>query len=116
MGFESINDTPPPGIPTNGYSDDESAFARQVRKDLHRQEVEDRKEARRLRKVYAYLAYGLAFLWMIIIVGLLVAQGACEDFHLSDQVLIAALCSTTATIVGVPIIVTKYIFRDYTND
>lgn len=116
MGIDSIDDTPPSGIPTNGYSDDESAFASQIRKDLHRQAMEDRKEARRLRRVYAYLAYALAFLWMVIIVGLLVAQGASEHFHLSDRVLIAALVSTTATIVGVPIIVTKYIFRDYTKD
>ena len=116
MGIDSIDDTPPPGIPTNGYTEDESAFASQIRKDLHRQEMEDRKEARRLRKVYAYLAYSLVGCWMLIIFVLLVAQGAIEGFHLSDQVLMVALGSTTATIVGVPIVVTKYIFRDYTKD
>ena len=115
MGIDSINDAPPPGIHERDHSDDESSLTLQIKKDLHGEEVRDRQEARRLRRVYAYLAYGLAFLWMIIMAGLLVAEGASRCFDLSDNVLIAALCSTTATIFGVPVIVTKYIFHNDTK-
>ena len=112
MGIDSIDDRPPSGIPEDDHPEVDSEFASQVRKDLHREEMKDREVARRLRRMAAYLAFALAFLWLLILAGLLAAQGYSRDFHLSDSVLNTALLSTTATIIGVPVIVTKYIFGD----
>lgn len=116
MGIDSIDDTPPPSIPANDYSEANSAYDLQVRKDLHREDVTDRKKARHLRAVSAYLSFVLAFVWLLILASLLAAKGFSEEFHLSDAVLNTALVSTTATIIGLPVAVTKLIFRDGKKD
>ena len=116
MGIDSIDDSPPSGILANDYLEADSAYDLQVRKDLHREDVTDRRKARHLRAVSAYLSFALAFVWLLILAGLLAAQGYSEDFHLSDSVLNTALLSTTATIIGLPVTVTKFIFRDVKKD
>jgi hypothetical protein len=65
------------------------------------------------QKLYAKLIYVLTSVWVFAIFALLIFQGfqIC-GFHLSDSVILAAIGSTTADIVGVFLIVTRYVFSE----
>src|ERR1700733_5276177 len=55
----------------------------------------------RYRGVYALAVFGLVVLWLIGVFFLLVWQGfSWKGFHLDDSVLLAAIGSTTANIIG----------------
>ena len=65
------------------------------------------------RKVYAALFFLLAALWMAVISVLLFFQGFGQGrlgFKLSDTVLLAAIGSTTANLVGILYVVANYLF------
>ena len=63
------------------------------------------------RKKYAKRAFGLTCIWISGIYILLVLQGfTYKGFHLSESVLLAAIGSTTANVIGVFLIVTRYFF------
>jgi hypothetical protein len=63
------------------------------------------------RKKYAKRIFGLTCIWVVGIYALLLLQGfGYKGFHLSDQILLAAIGSTTANIIGVFLIVTRYFF------
>lgn len=63
------------------------------------------------RKKYASRIFCLLSLWLIGIFLLLVLQGTHQNgFHLSDNVLIAAIGGTTVNVIGIFIVVTRYLF------
>jgi hypothetical protein len=63
------------------------------------------------RKEYAKKIFVLTCLWVTGIYFLLLLQGfGLDRFRLSDNVLLAAIGSTTANIIGVFLIVTRYFF------
>ena len=63
------------------------------------------------RKEYAKKIFGLTCIWVAAIYLLLLFQGfEYYGFKLSEKVLLAAIGSTTANIVGVFLIVTRYFF------
>ncbi len=67
----------------------------------------------RARKLYAALFFALACAWVVVISVLLFFQGfggGNLGFRLSDSVLLAAIGSTTADIVGVVYVVANYLF------
>jgi hypothetical protein len=65
------------------------------------------------RRGYAFGIFILAIIWLVGIFLLLVLQGFnWHCFHLSDSVLLAAIGSTTANIIGVLLIIVKFIFSD----
>lgn len=68
----------------------------------------------KLRKLYAALLFGLLLLWLAGVYTLLVLV-ALQKLVLSDAVLIAALGTTTANVIGLFIVVARYIFprRDH---
>jgi hypothetical protein len=63
------------------------------------------------RKEYARKIFGLTCLWVGGIYLLLLFQGFhYNEFRLSDNVMLAAIGSTTGNIIGVFLIVTRYFF------
>jgi hypothetical protein len=65
----------------------------------------------RARKKYAFRIFALVASWITAILAILLVQGfGYKGFHLSDNVLLAAIGSTTANIIGVLLIVIKYLF------
>jgi len=67
-------------------------------------------EAKQRRK-YALRIFILTCIWVTSILGLVLLQGfSWKGFHLSDSVLLAAIGTTTANIIGVFLIVTRYFF------
>ena len=63
------------------------------------------------RKDYAKKIFGLTCLWILGVYCLLLFQGfGYKSFRLSDSVILAAIGTTTANIIGVFLIVTRYFF------
>jgi hypothetical protein len=63
------------------------------------------------RRTYAKAIFVFMCLWVVGMYSLLVFQGITyHKFHLSDSVLITAIGSTTASVIGVFLIVTRYFF------
>ncbi len=63
------------------------------------------------RRKYAFRVFLLVIGWIIGIYLLLVFQGfRFRSFHLSDNILLAAIGSTTANIIGILLIIVKYLF------
>lgn len=66
------------------------------------------------RKLYANRLFGLVVAWLTLDTVVLVAVGMNSllghQFFLSDAVVIAVLTTSTATVVGLLVIVTKYLF------
>lgn len=111
MGFESIDDTPPPGNGEDGQQRDKE-FSRRLELDLHAEELKDRQQDRDLRKGYVGNAVTITKSWLIGVGVLLVAHGLVwlkPWFSLSDQVVSVVLGTTTVTIIGLLIAVPKYV-------
>lgn len=74
-------------------------------------ELESYQSDTEARKEYAKKIFTLTCAWVIGIYVLLILQGfGTNGFRLSDNVLLAAIGSTTANIIGVFLIVTRYFF------
>jgi hypothetical protein len=94
---------------------EESEFYETVRKkELHAENVADRKSARTQREKYAGRVFILVSVWITAIFLLLLLQGFGGDLHyrpLTDKVLLTLITSTTVNLIGTLIIVLKYIFK-----
>lgn len=77
--------------------------------DLKQEEIESKRQDRKERKEYAAKVWSLICRYLLIL-SLLVA-GSHYVFCLSDSVLIALLCTTTANILGLAYIVMRYLFK-----
>ena len=103
-----------PQAPT---STDADAKARNEERDLERQQAAAQLHLRGVaqdieeRKTYAKRIYYLVVGWITGVGIMLFAQGfKFRGFELSDGVLIAAIMTTTASVVGIFLIVTSYLF------
>ncbi|HWR36995.1 MAG TPA: hypothetical protein VN622_14125 [Clostridia bacterium] len=69
------------------------------------------------RKKYALCFFVLACAWVCVIGTILLLQGfgsfwwGCMPFKLSDSVLLTAMGTTTANILGILLVVAKYLFK-----
>ena len=72
-------------------------------------ELQDANQDRKERKRYALLSYILAAVWLVAIVTVVVLQGV-GLFHLSDSVLITFISTNTASVIGVLVVVVRYLF------
>lgn len=98
---------PPPSPQSKRYSEEEKEFY-SLRNVGLRQNIEERKK-------YAKWTFVLSCCWVTFVSLLLLAQGFGSTFHffaLTQPVLLAAIGSTTVNIVGVFLIVVRYLFRD----
>lgn len=85
---------------------------------LQEQEIRERiaqiHQDRAERKKYAERLFWLVVIWLMGIVIILFAQGIFGPlgyFNLPDSVLIAAIASTTASVIAIFAFVAKYLFR-----
>ena len=63
------------------------------------------------RKCYAFRLFVLICVWLLSILGILIATGFDHcPFHLSDAVLLGLIGGTTATVLGLFLVVVKYLF------
>jgi len=83
--------------------------------DHRRQEVQIEGDLQDIkeRKKYAVRFYCLACVWVSIIAALLLCEGFGSIIHFSlpDSVLLAAIGSTTANILGILYVVATYLFK-----
>jgi len=65
------------------------------------------------RKKYAFRIFLLVAFWITAVLVIIILQGfSVCGFHLSDSILLAAIGSTTANVIGILIIVIKYLFSE----
>ncbi len=115
LDLESINASQMEAVPDTADPKtvgEEKAIAR----DRKRAEVESYRQDTSERKKYARNIFILTCLWVIGVYVLLLFQGfQYRGFRLSDSIVLAAIGSTTANIVGVFLIVTRYFFPKKTR-
>lgn len=80
--------------------------------ELLAEELESHRQDRDQRKDFAMKIFGFVSLYMLGVFLVLVLSGVeCNQFHLSDSVLLTLLGTTTATIIGVFNFVARYLFH-----
>ncbi len=85
----------------------EAARAKKLTNDGHELDLKQRKE-------YANKIFYLIVVWLIVLLVILLLQGfgkTNDGFSLSDSVLLAFIGGTTVNVLGIFVIVAKYIFR-----
>lgn len=98
----------------NKAKDEERDYELQQKKEIILDQQQDRDE----RKKYADKIFNLIWLWLLAVISLVLANG-CEanfgaittKFNVSEKVLIAIIMGTTINILGLFIIVAKYLFH-----
>jgi uncharacterized ion transporter superfamily protein YfcC len=80
--------------------------------EFQKTRLEELKQTVRQRRSYARLVFFVTLVWMVF-VGVVVWQCARMDsrFHLSDAVLVALISGSTVNIIGLLVIVLKFIFN-----
>ncbi|MFP9115865.1 hypothetical protein ACLI1A_18135 [Flavobacterium sp. RHBU_3] len=80
---------------------------------LQGEEIADRQQDRKERKKYALLVFVFLVFFTLIILGIIAFQGfnnfTC--FYLSDTVLVTLITTSLATVVGIFLIVMRYLFK-----
>ena len=114
LGIPSLDASTIPEQPDNFSNEEHSALwgkaqATEFRKDS----AQDRSE----RKTYAGRIFRLLIGWLCVVASILFLRGFFKFtfFNLSDAVLMTLIGSTTASVVGIFIIVTKYLFPKRTR-
>lgn len=117
LGLDAIADSPPSRVDPEvsaAVRDERDALEverLQTENDLLRTEVLDRQQDRDERLRYAKRIYWLLVGWLGWMGGVVIAQGLrLRGFVLADGVLIALVGSTTATVIGIFLIVANYLF------
>jgi hypothetical protein len=75
----------------------------------HKEELKGRKQDRKERKVYANLTFTLISIWLTLILVTFIAIGQ-KRLEYSDSVIITLLTTTTVEVIGLFIIIAKYLF------
>ncbi|CAM1344029.1 hypothetical protein TAMYLO_410023 [Tenacibaculum amylolyticum] len=96
-----------------------SKMSTQITKDidfnisLNRQEISDRIQDREERKKYAYRTFIFLSIFTAFILFIVTAAGFSEviNFNLEGTVLISLITSSFASVVGIFILVMRYLFR-----
>jgi hypothetical protein len=119
LDIQSIERSKPLEIdskPNAGFQAEEqslSAEKQRLENERLRAELGSLRQDIRARKIYAALFYALGAAWVAIISLLLFFQGFGRGrlgFRLPDSVLLAAIGSTTANLVGIVYVVANYLF------
>lgn len=78
-----------------------------------KQEIEDRKQDREERKLYAGKIYKLIVWWLIFIATLIVISNLTiyKLIEIPDSVMTTLIVSTTGSVLGIFVIVVKYLFH-----
>lgn len=84
---------------------------------LNQQDVFDREQDREQRRIFADKIFSLLCMYLLV-VGLIVIGCGNQNgaFHLSDSVLVVLITTTTANVIGIFILVVKYLFNPRSSD
>lgn len=85
-----------------------------VELELKKEELESRRQDRRQRGRFSVWIFGFMGVYMIFILVVLILSG-CHVLRINDAVLISLLSTTTADVIGIFIIVAKYLFHKPNN-
>ena len=90
----------------------ETSVADQAALDQHK----DSNQARHLRERFSWVVSTLVFLWMIAIYALLLFEGTHwflgMRFELSEKVMLAALGTVTLNVIGLLVIILRFVFPE----
>lgn len=90
--------------------DETSADMQQAELKLKDQDIKDRQQDREQRKTFSMCIFGFVCIYMAATLTVIFLTGACS-LWLSDTVLITLLSTTTANVLGLFVIVAKYLFH-----
>lgn len=83
-----------------------------VANKIRNEELENRRQDRAQRKVYADNLFTFLCFYMILVFFILYKSGSLyNSFELSDSVIIALITTTTANIIGIFAFVVRYLFK-----
>lgn len=83
-----------------------------VANKIRNEELENRRQDRARRKVYADNLFTFLCFYMILVFFILYKSGSLyNSFELSDSVIIALITTTTANIIGIFAFVVRYLFK-----
>lgn len=83
-----------------------------VANKIRNEELENRRQDRAQRKVYADNLFTFLCFYMILVFFILYKRGSLyNSFELSDSVIIALITTTTANIIGIFAFVVRYLFK-----
>jgi len=86
--------------------------SRAVELDLRREELISNRQDREERKKFAKKIFQMLGLFLMVILIIVVCCAInCLSFYLSDTVIIALLTTTTVNVIGIFLVVVKYLFR-----
>ncbi len=123
INLEAITEPTPTAVA--GAQDDEKDFLAQVELDTKKETLEGIKQDRGERKLYAARIFSLMKWWVLGVFAILLFQGFLSNphdwyfkwftlhqvkFQLSDGVLIAVVSGTTASVIGIFLVVANYLF------
>lgn len=81
------------------------------KKKSQKEELKDRQQNREARRKYSIWIFWLLVGYLVVVFSILSLSACkCVCFELSDSVLITLLSTTTANVIGIFIIVVKYLF------
>ena len=84
-----------------------------VANKIRNEELENRRQDRAQRKVYADNLFTFLCFYMILVFFILYKSGSLyNSFELSDSVIIALITTTTANIIGIFAFVVRYLFKN----
>lgn len=85
--------------------------ALQTENDIRKEELRSREQDRQQRKEFATKIYNFLCAYLSIVFFLVILSGAsCVKFELTEGVVITLLSTTTANVIGIFILVVKYLF------
>ena len=102
-----------PEQPDDYSNKEQSAWKNAQITEFQKDSAQDRSE----RKTYAGRIFRLLIVWLCVVASILLLRGFSQFslFSLSDAVLMTLIGSTTASVVGIFIIVAKYLFPQRTR-
>ncbi|OOQ60922.1 hypothetical protein [Mucilaginibacter pedocola] len=80
------------------------------KRTLESEKLKSRKQDRKERKSYAHKIFVLMCMWLFSVVIIIVASGN-GSLYFTDSVLIAILTTSSANVIGLFILVSKYLFN-----
>jgi hypothetical protein len=109
----SAGKTPPSNDPDERFREEK----RELELESSRTQIEGEKSDITAKRQYAKGTFLLVVSWIFLVFVILLFQGfAVRGFKLSDSVLLAAIGSTTANVIGMLVIVLKNIFPSKEKD
>ncbi len=99
------------GVPSQPAFDSYEAERRSIENAKEQEYVDNAKQDRKLRDLYSHRLFWLVASWLGVVAIVLLLNGFhVVPFHLSDNVLTALLGTATASVIGLLVIVAKYLF------